>query len=311
MDKAYQKISLVVDAIKSAEAATATAFELAARHGASVSLVDTLRPPSATARWFHGNAEEVFDMVLADKQQRLDKIAQPFREAGIETSCEVLFGKSSEAITQHAIDNGIDLVIRYLKGVRSSFPGRFGNTARNLMRICPCPLLLVGDKPLESPKVLACVNVEHGDAENQAILNESNRLATDKEHCHALYCWNLYGEDYLRHHLAESAYQRTLEESEKIFRGVHEKFVQQHDLNGFCNGLQIENGDPSVVIPRVCETEFIDVVVMSSASLNHPVLRLLGSTVESVLEVIPCSLLVVKPLGFESPVRPTRQTATT
>ena len=63
------------------------------------------------------------------------------------------------------------------------------------------------------------------------------------------------------------------------------------------------NGEPASAIPRICGEESIEVVVMCSASLNHPIQRFLGSTVEAILYNLPCSLLVVKPEGFVSPVK--------
>ena len=303
MNEGYHRIILATDALQASAAATATALNLAKAHHAKVTVVDTLRPPSKTARWFHSNSEDVFQMVLADKQERIEKVAIQFREEGVDAESKVLIGKSSEEITREAIEGQADLVIRYRKGVSSRYPGAFGNTARNLMRVCPCPLLLVGDEPLEHPKVLACVNAEHDEPENATILTETQRLATDKQHCTALYCWNLYGDDYLKYHLADSAYQRTMQESEQIYKGVYQRFIDHHNLECFENGLRIEHGDPTTVIPKFCRDESIDVVVMSSASLNHPVLRMLGSTIELILDELPCAILVVKPEGFESPIK--------
>ena len=67
--------------------------------------------------------------------------------------------------------------------------------------------------------------------------------------------------------------------------------------------MHFEYGEAAEVIPEVCRQESIDVVVMSSASQTHPVRRLLGSTIESVLDELPCALLVVKQAGFVSPVK--------
>ena len=75
----------------------------------------------------------------------------------------------------------------------------------------------------------------------------------------------------------------------KNYHGLYERFLKQHDLSA--DGVHLKNGDPVEVIPEVCQHESIDVVVMSSASQNHPLHRLLGSTVESVLDALPCSLV--------------------
>jgi nucleotide-binding universal stress UspA family protein len=299
----YKNIILVTDALKEASAAADSACNLAKQHGAKLTIVDTLRPPSTASRWFSSNADDVFDMVLADKQSRLDKITERFRKLGLDVENKVLVGKSSEEITREAVRVNADLVVRYMKGKRSRHAGKFGNTARNLMRICPCPLLLVGDQPVENPKVLACINAEHDDNENQAILREAERLAANNDKLTALYCWKFYGDEFLKEHFAESALQQTLVESEHVYRSVFEKFKQHHDLAAFGDRVRMEHGDPIEVIPEFCRHEEVDVAVMSSASQNHPILRLLGSTIESLLDQLPSSLMVVKPLGFKSPIK--------
>ena len=201
MDK-YKNIILVMDALKEASAATDTACNLAKQHGAKITIVDTVQRPSTASRWFSSNADDVFEMVLADKQERLDKITDRLRKSDVKADNKLLIGKSSEEITREAIRANADLVVRYKKGARSRHAGQFGNTARNLMRICPCPLLLVDEKPIEDPNVLACINAEHDDNENNAILLEAERLAADNNKLTALYCWKFYGDEFLKDHFA-------------------------------------------------------------------------------------------------------------
>ncbi len=170
MANAYKNIILVTDGTQDSQIAAQTALDFAKQHSARVYVVDTVRPPSIAATWLTSNAEELFDIVVADKQDRLEKVAQVFRDAGVDVQVEILFGNSSEEIAKAALTEHADLVIRYMKGHRSRQAGPFGATARNLMRVCPCPLLFVGDKPVSNPRVLACVNAEHDAKENEAIL---------------------------------------------------------------------------------------------------------------------------------------------
>jgi nucleotide-binding universal stress UspA family protein len=309
MDNAYKKIILAMDPQHSAMAALETVLTLARQHGSQVVIVDTVRPPSRSSLFFSSSAEDVFEIVVADKQNRIRKTCDRFREMGIEAEGKLLYGKSSEAITREAIDCHADLVVRYMKGVQSRYPGLFGNTARNLMRVCPSPLLFVGNRPLENPNILACVNPEHDEAENSVILSESRKLATRPEDVTALYCWNVPGHKFLRPYLSDESFQDTLNESESVFRKLFDRFCEQHKTDAFSTRMLFEQGDAADVIPNVCKHQDIDVVVMSSASQTHPVRRLLGSTIESVLDELPCALMVVKQAGFRSPVRPSAESA--
>ncbi len=237
-----------------------------------------------------------------------ERISKELREAGLETSAHLLFGKSSEQIVREAMAQKADLVIRYMKGAGSRHTGPFGTTARNLMRVCPCPLLLVGDRPVTSPAVMACVNAEHDHKENQAILSHAEALVGPDKALHLLYCWNFYGSDILHEYVDDQTYGQYVTEAEHGYQALFESFRKKHDLSACNDNVHMENGDPIQIIPQFCRHHSVDVVVMSSASQNHPVRRLLGSTIEAVLDDLPCALLVVKPLGFTSPVRPVPST---
>ncbi len=304
MGDKFTTIVLVSDGSGLSHAAEQTTLNLAKQQQAKVHVIATANPPSLATQWLTANYDDIFQKIVREKRARLEKIALQFEEQGIETEVKVLCGKSSEEIVKDVLLYNADLVVRYLKGERSRQSGAFGNTARNLMRICPCPLLLVGDQPIDRPKVLACVNAEHNFQENQPILSAAEKLAGEDKQLLAVYCWKFYGSEMMQHYLDESRYKQCLNEAKHIYQGLYDKFLEQHDLTAFGDGVHLENGEPKHVIPELCRRESVDVVVMSSASQNHPIRRLLGTTIESVLDELPCSLLVVKPQGFQCPVKP-------
>jgi nucleotide-binding universal stress UspA family protein len=307
MNQTYQKIMLVTDSTEASKAAEISAMELAKRVGARVLIVDTLRPRSTITKWLTSKYEDTFNEHVAEIQERLENLAVRFRDAGVTAKSELLFGRSSEEIVRKSISEDADLVIRYMKGSDSRrHLGRFGATAINLMRLCPCPLLLVGDKPVSQPKVLACVDAEHQRAENQPILSAAEALAPNSANLHAIYCWTYPQERALREHFDRTTLNTYLERAKEHYQAIYNRFIEMYDMQAFAGGLHLEDGDPSKVIPEICRQEGIDVVVVSSASLNHPLQLLLGSTVEALLNEIPCSMLVVKPVGFQSPVTPSK-----
>ena len=309
MDNQYKKIVLVTDALTTSMPTVETAFNLAKQHGAEVLIVDTLREPSTIAKWFSSNSEDLFEMVLADKQKRLEGITRRFQNAGIDAKFKVLFGKSSEAITLAAIEEKADLVIRNMKGANSRYPGMFGNTSRNLMRFCPCPTLFVGENVVESPNLLACINAEDAVVENEAIFRAAEQMAAGTKQLQSVYCWDLHGKEIMESHVSPETIERLLEESREIHESILDRAISKLELGEFDGKVQMLNGDPRNAIPQFCRDESINVAVMCSASLNHPLQRLLGSTIESILDDLPCALLVVKPAGFESPLVPAESEA--
>ena len=301
--KMYSRILVATNGLKSSDSTHETAFSLAKKRVAEVLLVDTVRPLSLLSRCLSTSGNDILEMVIADKQQRLGAIAENFRSSGVKATAKVLFGKSSEAISRAAIDWDASLVVSYKKGVRSSCQEIFGNTARSLMRYCPTPLLLVGQKTIDRPRVLACIDTDHGEEENASIMAESARLSDEKKNLSGLYCWQQYAVDGSQKRMTEGSFEKSMEFAESVFKKSYDRFIANHDLSAFADGIRIEYGEASNVIPKFCQLEKVDVAVMCSATLNHPLKRLLGSTVESVVNELPCALLVVKAVGFVSPIR--------
>lgn len=302
MTSSLKKIIVTLDAQDSAAATMETTLNFAKTNDAEVLVIDTIHPPSRSSLLFSANADDVYKLVSQDKRKRIESAVQRFRDLGVSADGKLLEGKSSEAITRESISQKADLVIRYMKGTQSRYPGLFGNTARNLMRICPSPLLFVGEQPLENPHVLACINSEHDAAENTAIVANAQLLANDRSRLSALVCWDLPGKKYMRHYLSDELLEQTLAESESVHRQLFDKLRLDPNMDCFGERFHLEYGEPAKRIPEFCKENAIDVVVMSSASQTHPLKRLLGSTIESVLDQLPCALLVVKQEGFDCPI---------
>ncbi|MEM7452879.1 MAG: universal stress protein [Planctomycetota bacterium] len=296
----YERIVLVSDGLKSSEPAWLSAIEIARRHGATVTIVDTVQPPGIAARWLSPMSQEVFELAVAEKEDRLEAVARLFREQEIEVDIEIREGASSVEITRLVIEKDADLVIRYLKGAASSSPGRIGRTARSLVRHCPIPVLLTGGVVAAEPRVLACFDPHHDVSENSSIIEAAAGIAAGAQDLRGLFCWELYGSSLLEKRLDSTTFQQYYRDAEARHREAFDRFAGSHGVAEFSDRLVMHYGDPSTAIPRHCRDNDIDVVVMCSASLNHPLKRLLGSTVDAVMEKSPCAMLIVKPKGFVS-----------
>lgn len=299
-----QKIMLVTNEAADARAAERSALHLANYTGATVLIVDSVRMPHLMPRVPSITTEMMLEAAIDSKQAYLNTVAARFRKHGIEVETEVLRGpRTSEIISNRASSSNCDLVIRYAKGDQSRAHGRYGQTARNLIRVCPCPVLFVDQKevPAEA-RILACIHAEHSGLENQAILNTARQLARFDDRLHGIYCWDFSPSLYLTQYVDEGLLEQTKDDAESQCERIFSDLQTKYDLSDFDNRFAIEMGDPQKVIPAHAETHDIDVVVMSNAALNHPLGRLMGSTVEAVIDKLHCALLVTKPHGFESPL---------
>ena len=300
MNVAINKIMLVTNEVADARGAEATARAMAVKHSAGVCIVDTIRTPFHAPRIPSLSTELMFEAALKSKKAFLENLKDEFGSDGVQVSTDVLLSpRSSAEIVSRAVDEGCDLVIRYMKGQSSRAAGKFGQTAENLMRACPIPVLLV-EQPVENPKVVACINLDHGPEENQAILKSAEMLASSNEDLMVLSCWEFTGKDFMMDYIDEAMYEQTRDESAEIYKQLFEKMCSEYTVDDFADHVHLIHGDPVNAIPKFCQDYDIDVAVMCSASLNHPLGRKMGSTIERTIKDLPCSLMVVKPIGFES-----------
>ncbi len=285
------------------EGAEQSVLRLANRAGAEIIVVDSIRTPFHLPSFGTASTEITYDVAMKVKQAYLEKVAMKYREAGLSAKTQVLLSsRSSKDIVHLATSEGCDLVVRYLKGEHSRVQQRFGQTAKNLMRVCPCPLLLVEHAIAEDPKVLACVSAEHGIEENQVILDAASQLAKTIAQMHVLSCWRIEPAYYLSDDADPTYNEPSRKEVQLVLNALRADLSDKYDLASFGSRLHVINGDPIDVIPEYSSVNNFDVSVMSAASLNHPLGRLLGSTIENTIEKMTCGLLVIKPKGFESPL---------
>jgi nucleotide-binding universal stress UspA family protein len=140
--------------------------------------------------------------------------------------------------------------------------------------------------------------LDHGAEENEAILIEARRLAPSETNLFVLACWEFFGSEFEFEHMDEGLVEQTKEEVDELFSKMFQKLLEKYDLRGLGDRAHLINENPVSAIPQFCENNNIDVAVMCSASLNHPLGRKLGSTIERTIASLPCALLTVKPIGF-------------
>lgn len=306
MSEGYRKILLVTDGSDAAKAAEESALHLATRDGAEVVIADTIRAQGIMEKWLVRNSAEMFQMLEKDKQTRLDALAQEFSSQGVASvDTALLHGKSSEQITREVMRRDCDLLVRYKKGRGSRQRGLFGATALNLLRDCPCPILLVKEnQPVTHPKILACTDVRDGDRVNDVIIREAERIkGSESPPLGVLYCWAIFGHHMVRSHMSPANYEKMCNEVKQEHVTEFDKFLQKHGLDRSAPEIAIEFGHPEHIIGPYVKEHGVHVTVMSTVSPDTAVNRFLGSTIENVLRDLPSNLLAVKPVDFEPPFK--------
>ena len=271
-------------------------------------------------------------LLVKDARERIGKAAKVLQERGIRVSVEVLTGTPFVETIRKVVRNKHDLVMLPDEQRRGLKTMLWGSTALHLMRKCPCPVWVV--KSTESTpyyRVLAAVDPFSSDEDETKINTRILELAlaltqTERGRLQIVYAWNLYGESILRGsgrtpkhdvdkmvrdareaHRAELA--KLLEPFGLTAQSPARAFAQRRGQRwGAEPGslgktrIHLVKGRPADVIASLVRKEHIEVIVMGTTCRTGVSGFLIGSTAETVLSQVNCSVLAVKPSGFITPV---------
>ncbi len=234
----------------------------------------------------------------------------------------MLIGIPFLEIIREVLHNGRDLVIKAAES-GGLLDRVFGSDDMHLLRKCPCPVWLVkSTSPKAYRRILAAVDVDdfYPPEElntrhllNLQILEMASSLALSEfAELHIVYAWDDIGESAMRRPLVDTP-------EEKIIAYVAE-VKQQHrqNLNVLMNetinklgqsALEYLNpqtyllkGSPRKEIPAFADKIEADLVVMGTVARTGIPGLFMGNTAETIINLLDCSVLAVKPPGFVTPV---------
>ncbi|HEY9041878.1 MAG TPA: universal stress protein, partial [Rheinheimera sp.] len=198
----------------------------------------------------------------------------------------------------------------------------FGSDDMNLLRECPCPVWLVKPQAEQSYKrVLAAVDVAYGypPAElethqvlNQQILEIAASLAlSDFAELHVVHAWQAPDESTMHGVLhtpkakiaayVEQERRRNKASLDELMRSV--PCTLDRNAADYINPItHLVKGSASIEIPALAKELAADVIVMGTVARTGVPGFFMGNTAETILNQIDCSVLAIKPPGFETPV---------
>lgn len=288
------------------------AAALSKDHRARLTIVYPVEPvpPSAERLAIAQHTVDIKKLVEQEFQARLKQAAADARSLGVRPATRLLTGNASIEIIRDVIAHGRDLVVMTAEGKGGLRQRLFGSTSAHLMRKCPVPLLIMKPGRRERfQRVLAAVDPnsgEHGrDSLNDLILQLAQALsARDDADLHVVHAWTLLGESLLRGRggMAGADVDRVVHaEAEKRRRAVRALL----DRLGVTHcQLHLPKGNAAELIPRLVARLEIDLLVMGTVCRTGIPGFIIGNTAERVLDTVDCSVLVVKPEAFVSPVTP-------
>jgi len=303
--KRFRRLLVDVDALAAVHPALEQALDLAERCRARVRIVDVLPDVPHGARRFVTRVVE--RELVEDRRSRLAAIAHGHTQ-GVPRSTSVLRGKPATALIDEVRRGKHDLLVRSHQRDLDPEPRPFGPIDMRLLRLCPCPVWLIGPLRFEAPvRIVACVDVGAPDPEHQAlndVITETAlmlREVTDGT-LTLLHAWAPFGESLLESRLSAAELGELTATTRRTAADGMSAFLRRLGPRG--TGLRVEllKGEPEDVIPGFARGDKADVVVMGTVARAGLSGALIGNTAERVLRRLHGSVLAIKPPGFVSPI---------
>jgi len=313
----FRNVLVHLDSRAESQLALDAAARLARESGASISVVDALEPLPplgfAPAGDFGApllTAAEISDRLHEDRLLRLRQAIAPLQREGLKVGAQVLWGSAFLAIVREVIANGRDLVLQTAEG-RTRLGGPvFGSTTMHLFRKCPCPVWALHPDLHARPvrRVVAAVDPDAGDAARTRLAERVLGLALEQARdrgceLHVVRAWTLPGESVLRTTLGLGGLERYAEAQEREVSRVLHEFLARFGAALDRARVHLLRGPAPSVIPEFVAARGADLLVIASVARTGVPGLFIGSTAERVLQRVECSVLAVKPDGFETPVR--------
>ncbi len=241
------------------------------------------------------NSTEFFDL--------LDQLAAPLRALGIKIKERTIYGKSlHESLLSYLCKEPVDLIVKDTHHHSLAKRTLLRNTDWHLAHRCPAPVLFTKPKRWASqPTIMAAL----GPKSVRACSTELDRQILQ---CAAALAGGLQGDLHVVHTFVPVALARARNAGAEFATELEvEHAYERGQIEGSASAygvtperLHLEMGTPERCLPDSVVEYHADVIAIG-ASLHGRWHRLfVGSTASSVLESLPCDVLVVTPLSSRS-----------
>ncbi|RMM52404.1 universal stress protein [Pseudomonas corrugata] len=302
------RLMLVVSPLMEQNPAFDRAAALAKAEGAALHIVafDYLEG-LATAGLVNEEALEQMRLGYIERhRQWLEEKARSLRKLGIEVTTEVEWvERPLQEILVHLKEAPMEALIKTVDPESWISRLMFTPLDVHLLHECNVPLHFVNKVVHARPrKILAAIDPFHRDGRykglNDRILAEANKLATSCDAAlEVIYAYDLSSITAAEYGFGNGStfFSSTL--AQQLYESQGAAFDALAERNGIApEQRRMIMGDPAKVLASYAGAHDIDVIVMGRVRYGG-LDKLIGSTVESLLYKMPCSLWVIAPQQFE------------
>jgi len=268
-------------------------------------------------------SRETLQAALVDQMKARIEMLLGNSGGELEPERKVLTGKPFQEIIRAVQHDGHDLVIKGV-GTEGLFRQVFGSDDMHLLRKCPCPVWLMRAMPAVGyRRVLAAVDVDwsYPNAElqvrgelNERILDIAASLAlAESAELHVVHAWKAVPEDVMRGSVFSTAHEivdayvagernRRAAAMEAALADLGRR-IGDEAMGRLTLLRHLPKGWARDELPLLARRLGADIIVLGTVARSGVPGLLIGNTAEAILHQIDCSVLALKPAGFETPVR--------
>ncbi|MEQ8787103.1 MAG: universal stress protein [Pirellulaceae bacterium] len=305
----FDDILLYDDPETEIDPALAYAARIARDNQGAITVVGCVDPVPGLVRKLAPKSWNLDKVFVNERQRQLDEIAKRLSNEGAKSKALALVGTPVVAITRQVMRGEHNLVMKTAQGEgEKKERGFFGTTALHLMRICPAPVCVVDpDESRRLKHILAVVDAladdrEHADL-NDKILDVAVSLSEQENAAlSVLYAWGAYGEKVLARYSTSDEFESYMRQSRDEAQNSLDACLARFRARIEPARVHLVHGDAVNAIARFSEEEDVDLLMMGTVARRGIRGLLMGNTAERVMQKVRCSVMAVKPDGFESPV---------
>ncbi len=141
---------------------------------------------------------------------------------------------------------------------------------------------------------------------NHLIMDLATSIAQQEDsELHVVHAWDLQGDDWIaaRVALSDQQIKSIGQEVREQHQGAFDRLLADYETVGVRMKTHLIDGRAGMVIPEQARRHDAGLIVMGTVARTGLPGFIIGNTAENVLNQVGCSVLTVKPQGFETPVR--------
>ena len=305
----FKSILFLVDGSDGEESVLGRAAELAQSNGAKLTLFDTIEtsefaPPE---EFLAQTVKGLREALVRDRREDLDQLSKKLAEQypSLNVTAKVELGNKARGTVRAVLSGKHDLLIKAPQRGSAKLGMLFGGTDQKLMRRCPCPVWIVKPDTPSFQRILAAVEINPNEPESESIATRIMELSTslaasEGSELHVLHVWDLVREVKLRSgHINIADIEKLVESMEAAHKKGLDRLVEKHPYDR--THVHLTRGDAGDAIVDFVDQQEIDLVVIGTVGRTGIPGLLIGNTAEEVLGSVQCSVLTLKPEGFETP----------